>query len=104
MVSPETVTELALSLHGVVKHEHWGRPAFKVNKKIFATIWPAEKRAVLLLTVVQQSVYTEMNNKIFFAVKGGWGSKGATNVDLSAVKKNVLKEALKLAWMNRAKK
>lgn len=98
MISIETAREIALSLPGAEEHEHWGRPAFSVRKKIFATVWPVEKKVVLKLSIVDQSVYTQMDKSIFFPVEGGWGRQGATYVDLSKVNKTVFKEAIKKAW------
>jgi len=98
MITIDTVREIALAFPGTEEHTHWDRPAFRVKKKIFATIWPVENKVVLILTPAHQSVYTDLDNQIFYPVDGGWGRKGATYVDLSKVKKAIFKEAISLAW------
>ncbi|MEJ7625460.1 MAG: MmcQ/YjbR family DNA-binding protein [Ferruginibacter sp.] len=100
MVSIDMVKEIAISLPGTVEQQHWGRPAYKAGKKIYATVWPLKMKIVVMLDPVQQSVYTDAAPGVFIPVEGGWGKKGATYVDLLKVKKNVCKEVLKVAWSN----
>ena len=57
MVEVESVRRLALSYPEVIEQDHWGRPSFRIKKKIFATLWPLEKRAVIKLSPVDQSVF-----------------------------------------------
>jgi len=38
MVSRDSVREMALALDGVTEIDHWGRPAFRTKKRIFAVI------------------------------------------------------------------
>ncbi len=33
----------------------WGRPSFRIRGKIFATLWPAEQRAMLKLPLAEQA-------------------------------------------------
>ena len=98
MVDIETVRKLALSYPETEEHDHWGRPSFRVKKKIFATLWPKERRAVLKLSVVDQSVFTEYNPEIFYPIPNAWGRQGWTFVELKKVRKDRFKDALNLAW------
>ena len=41
--------KIILSQAEAVESEHHGHPDFRVNNKIFATMWPDEKRSVLRL-------------------------------------------------------
>ena len=104
MVNIDTVRKLALSFPETVEQDHWGRPSFRVKKKIFATIWPVEERAVLKLSVVDQSVFTEYNSKIFYPIPNGWGKQGWTFVELKKVRKDMFNDALHLAWSEVAPK
>ena len=104
MVDIETVRKLALSFPGTVEQDHWGRPSFRVKKKIFATLWPVEKRAVLKLSVVDQSVFTDYNTKIFYPIPNAWGKQGWTFVELKKVRKDMFVDALNLAWKEVAPK
>ena len=67
MVDLETVHKLALSLPDTDEHDHWGRPSYRVKKRIFLTLWPSEKRAVVKLSLVDQSVFCKYNNTIFYS-------------------------------------
>ena len=104
MVDIDTVRKLALSYPETDEHDHWGRPSFRVKKKIFATLWPIEKRAVLKLSLVDQSVFTEYNPEIFHPIDNAWGKQGWTFVELKKVRKDMFKDALNLAWKEVAPK
>jgi hypothetical protein len=41
---------------------------------------------------------------MFVPVKGGWGKRGATSVRLQAARAGPVREALTVAWRNRARK
>jgi hypothetical protein len=85
MMKLEEVRTFALSLPGVEEKEHWGKPSFRFKDKIFSTLWEDENRAMLKLSLVDQSVFCGYDNTVFFPVPGGWGKQGATFVDLAKV-------------------
>jgi hypothetical protein len=96
---------LALSLPSVVEASHMGHPDFRVAGKIFATLdYPSTGWSVVRLTAEQQELFVRTQPKSFAAVKGGWGRAGATNVRLPKAPKGAVREALVLAWRNRAPK
>ncbi|HMJ46958.1 MAG TPA: MmcQ/YjbR family DNA-binding protein [Ferruginibacter sp.] len=98
MVNHDTFRKMALALPGSEEKLHFQLPSFRVKKKIFATMWEKENRAMLKLSLVSQSVFCSYDPSIFFPVPGGWGSKGATFVDLAKVSKNIFKDALATAY------
>jgi hypothetical protein len=98
MVSIDAFREMALSFPDVIEQPHFDLPSFRVKGKIFATLWVKDNRGMLRLPVVEQSVYCDYDNTIFFPVPGGWGLQGATLVELKKVKKTVLKEAMAIAY------
>lgn len=104
MVTLESFRELALAFEKTDEHDHWGRPSFRVKKKIFATLWPVEKRAVLKLSLVDQSVFCDVNKQIFYPVNGAWGKQGWTNIELKKISKKLLKEVLTSAYSEVTKK
>jgi hypothetical protein len=93
---------LALALPEAVESAHMDHPDFRVRKKIFATLWPEQERGVVMLTPEQQRVVTSAHPDVFAPVAGGWGVKGATSVDLASADAAVVREALALAWRNKA--
>ena len=90
--------QLALSFPDTTELPHFHLTSFRVKKKIFATYWPKENRAMLKLSLVDQSVFCSFDTSIFFPVPGGWGKKGATFVNLKKVRKDMFKDALSLAY------
>ena len=104
MVDIETVRTLALSFPGAEELPHFHLPSFRFRNKIFATLWLKENRAMLKLSLVDQSVFCSYDNTIFFPVPGGWGSKGATFVDLKRVRKDMFRDALTTAYKGVASK
>jgi hypothetical protein len=98
MLTPAAVRTLALSLPEAEEQPHFDHPSFRVRKKIFATLRPAEKKAVLKLSPVDQSVFTAYDPTLFSPVPGTWGKQGWTAVDLTKVKKAMFRDALTCAW------
>lgn len=94
---------MALSLPEAIEAAHMGHPDFRVAGKIFATLgYPSREFAMVQLTPDQQELFVRTEPKTFRSVPGGWGKKGSTHVLLRAAKKAAVREALALAWRNRA--
>jgi len=97
MVDIETARQIALSLSGTTEQDHFGKPAFKA-KRIFSTLWIPERRMMVSLSPVDQSVFNSFDPTIFYPVPNKWGLKGATFVCLDKVREDMLRDALTLAW------
>ena len=93
---------LALALPEATEAAHMTHPDFRVRNKIFATLWPAEGRGVVMLTPEQQKVVVELKPAVFTPVPGGWGRRGSTNVSLRAADEMSLTSVLLMAWRNKA--
>ena len=102
MVSIETVRQLALSFPETDEHPHFDRKAFRVKKKIFATLSEKDMIVNLKLTLTDQSVFCAFDNTVIYPVPGGWGRMGATSVNLKKVKKTMFKDALTVAYCTTA--
>jgi hypothetical protein len=98
MPNCDTVREIALALPGAEEQDHVGRPSFRVKGKIFSTLWPVENRAMVKLSLDDQAAFTAIDPAIFFPVHGGWGRMGMTFVQLDAVNRDLLEQALITAW------
>jgi hypothetical protein len=98
MIDLETARQIALSLPGAVEQDHFGIPSFRVNKKIFSTLWVKENRMMVKLSPIDQSVFNSFDSTIFYQVPNKWGLKGATFVELDKVRRDMLEDALNLAW------
>jgi hypothetical protein len=98
MVTIETFRELALSFTDTEELPHFEITSFRFKKKIFATYWPKENRAMLKLSVVNQNVFCAYDKSIFYSVPNKWGKQGATFVELKKVRKDMFKDALTTAY------
>ena len=54
------------------------------------------------LSVIDQSVFCAYDKTVIYPVPAGWGTKGATFVNLKKVKKSMLLDALTTAWKTTA--
>ena len=94
---------MALGLPEVVESSHMGHPDFRVGGKIFATLGaPDPDWGMVKLTPDDQELFVQIEPESFQPVNGGWGRQGATNVRLRSAKKRTVREALLVAWRNRA--
>jgi hypothetical protein len=103
-MNAEEFRMLALSLPEAIEGAHMRHPDFRVGGKIFATLQPDEKWGVVMLTPNQQTDFVTRDPATFVAAKGSWGQRGCTQVLLNDVKVSSVKNALKLAWTNKAPK
>jgi hypothetical protein len=96
---------MALSLPEAVEAAHMGHPDFRVGGKIFATLgYPRTDFGMVALTPEQQELFVRTEPKTFTPVPGGWGKKGSTHVLLRTARKAAVREALTVAYQNRAPK
>jgi len=99
MVDLEAARQIALSQPGTEEFDHFGRPAFRIRKKrVFATLWPNENKMMVKLSLIDQSVFNSFDPTIFYPVPNKWGLQGATLVELSKVRSDMLGDAVHLAW------
>jgi hypothetical protein len=98
MVSIETVRKMALSYPETDEHPHFERRAFRVRKKIFATLSEKDRTVSLKLTLHDQSIFCAFDNSIIYPVPGSWGRMGFTFVNLEKIKRSMFKDALTVAY------
>ncbi len=98
MVTINLFREWALSLPDTEELPHFELISFRYKKKIFATYWEKENRAMLKLSEVNQSVFCSFDKTVFFPVPNKWGKSGATFVELKKVRKDMFKDALTTAY------
>ena len=98
MVDIETFRQLALSFPGTIELPHFDKASFRVNKKIFATLDIRNERACVMLTQIDQSVFSTFDKTVIYPVPNKWRTKGATFIELKTVRKVMLKDALAQAY------
>jgi hypothetical protein len=102
-VTPSQFRRIALSLPEAVEGAHMGHADFRVGGKIFATLGhPDPGYGMVQLKPDQQALLLETSPDIFQPVPGGWGRQGSTHVRLAAADAATLKNAMTMAWKNRA--
>ena len=104
MVSTEAFRQLALSFEEVEEQPHFEKTSFRINKKIFATLDEKNKKAVVKLTVVDQSVFCSFDKTVIYPVPGKWGLRGWTMIELKTVRKRMLTDVVKTSYCNTAPK
>ena len=78
-------------------------PDFRVGGKIFASLgYPDADHAVVILSPDEQEGFAAEFPRAFAPVKGAWGKRGSTQINLSAADGDAVAEAIRLAWRRRA--
>ena len=92
----EQARKLALALPGAAEQDHHGRPSFRVDGRIFATLWDAEHMNVMVDQPGIRS-YVERDPRVYAEV--WWGRRlAAVRVTLALVGEHELGELLSAAW------
>jgi hypothetical protein len=104
MVTIEQAGKMALALPEVEEKPHFHLTSFRIKNKIFATIHADKNYLMVKLSPINQSVFCSYNKEVIFPVPGGWGTKGATFINLKKVRKAMLLDALTTAWKTTAPK
>ena len=104
MVAIDTFRKLALSFEDATEQPHFEKISFRIKNKIFATLDTTNKRAVLKLSLIDQSVFCAFDKTVLYPVNGSWGKQGWTTVELKKVKKQMLADALTAAYYTTAPK
>ena len=89
MVDTESFKTIALSFPGTIEAPHFEKTAFRSKRRIFATLDLTLQRAVLKLTVIDQSVFSAIDPSIIYPVNNKWGKQGWTCVELKKVRKPI---------------
>ena len=104
MIDAQAVRDLALALPQVDQHIHRERPAFRVNKKIFATIWPLQQRVVVKLSRSEQARLIGLDSITYAAVEGKWGQRGYTIAQYDNLSSEECAWLLRQSWQLMAPK
>lgn len=99
-VSPDEARVLALALPDTVEADHHGRPSFRVDSKIFATLWSDDRMNVM---TDESGIRTAVSAAPGVCQEVRWGKRlAAVGVTLSAVDAAFLRELLADAWEHKS--
>jgi hypothetical protein len=102
MVTLAQARKVALSMPHAEEREHQDHPDFRVNGKIFATLWPDKSMAVAKLTLADQAALIQMDPDAFSL--NAWSHQGATTVHLKHITLKQFRKVIQAAWRNVAPK
>jgi len=94
MLTKANVRKFVLSLDGVSEIDHWGRPAFRTKKRIFAVMRP--DGLYLNLDDARKEFLFEADPKLF--VKYLWGKTANVIVQYEKLSKRELEALIREAW------
>jgi hypothetical protein len=94
MLTKADVRKFVLSLDGVSEIDHWGRPAFRTKKRIFAVMRP--DGLYLNLDDARKEFLFEADPKLF--VKYLWGKTANVIVQYEKLSKRELEALIREAW------
>lgn len=91
---------MAMALPEVAEgpHHNPGIVAFKVSKKVFATLNAKEGRCCLKFSPVDQSVFVTIGKDAITPVPNKWGKQGWTLISLDKVNEEMMTDALTTAY------
>jgi hypothetical protein len=91
--------KIVLGLQDVVEASHMSHPDFRAaNGRIFATLTEDETRGMATLLPEQQADFIARSPETFIPAAGAWGRGGSTMIDLKRADKELVGEAVTLAW------
>lgn len=97
-MTPKDFRRIALGMQGAIEGAHMNHPDFRAaNGRIFATLTEDEKRGMASLTPDQQADFMKRSSA-FSPAAGAWGRGGSTLIDLAKAEKELVGEAITLAW------
>src|SRR5438270_1181044 len=102
MVTVATARKMILSMPEAEQSRHMGHPDFRLNNKIFATLWPAEARAVVKIAPEDQAVLLKKSPKTFST--NAWSKHGWTNVHLDHIDVKLFRNLVEDSWRGVAPK
>jgi hypothetical protein len=101
-ISTDEARAAALALPEASEQDHHGRPSFRVQGKIFATLW--DERHVNMMRD-EHGIRTAVQAHHEVCEEVWWGKRlSAARVDLDAADQAPLRELLTDAWERRAPK
>jgi YjbR len=96
VLSSDDARRLALSLAGAIEQDHHGRPSFRIDGRIFATLWDPEHMNVM---VDEPGIHTAVQSHPDVCAEVWWGKRlAAVRVELARADEKLLLELLSDAW------
>ena len=98
MVRFQQLQAMALSFPETGEQSHFEKTSFRIGKKIFATYDSKLDRCCVKLPETDQDIFCCFDRSVIYAVPNKWGTQGWTFIELSKVRKEMLDDALAIAY------
>ena len=98
MISIATFRIMVLSFPETMEQPHFEKTSFRIRKKIFATLDEKTHVAVLKLSLIDQSVFCDINKTMIYPAEGEWGKHGWTKTELKKISRAILKDLLTTSY------
>ena len=98
MISTNLLRQLALAFPETTEQPHFDKTSFRVGKKIFATLNEKVPRVTVKLSAKDQDLFGLYDAAVVYPVPNKWGRQGWTQIDLTQVPEEMLKDALRAAY------
>lgn len=98
MTPLEAAAKLASALPDAEERDHFGKPCYRINGRIFATLHPADRRLVVKLPVDERMALNDLDPATVHAVPGAWGRQGWTFVELARADRRQVARLLRIAY------
>lgn len=103
MITVDQVRSYALSLPESKEIEHWGKPSFRINNKIFAVVQEDGINLTVKTVGEDRMIFTTMNPEIY-KVPESFSNLNYVLVNMTLVEPQELKGLLLKAWSSIAPK
>ncbi len=104
MVTISQFKKLALSFPETQELPHLTTPLLDLEKNNFATLDKKNNRASFKLSEIDQDVFSSFDKSIIYPVPNKWDKQGWSFIEISKVKKEMIVDALTIAFYKVAPK
>ncbi|WP_010271842.1 MmcQ/YjbR family DNA-binding protein [Paenibacillus senegalensis] len=97
MMQIEEIREIALSLPSTVEVEHWGKPSFRINNKIFVVIQDDMSTITVKTTKEERELYTSMSPETY-KIPDSFSNLNYMHINLELANKDEVTDLIRNAW------
>lgn len=97
-MTPSALRRFALSLEGAVEQPHVDRASFRVRNRIFATMTPDGREAMVRVPVEEVGTFLDSAPDVFFSYGKWTTNSGMLGVRLADVDAGLMKELVRESW------
>jgi len=97
MIPIDEIRRFAMSLTETVEAEHWGKPSFRVNNKIFVVIQADGSTITIRTTKEERELYTSVSPEVY-SVPDAFSNLNYMHINLELARLEEVHTLIKNAW------